>query len=118
MTKHSNTLTKLYLQGESFDHLRFSFVALFSNLQEIRFSLDGIVFKELQHATFPKLKSLKTSYQSNPEYVMKFLEINGKNLEEFHLDNTGSSNRGSNLAITKFCPNLKKVFLMFYFSSL
>ena len=40
-------------------------------------------FKELQYVTFPKLKFPKQC--PKPEYLMKFLEINGKNLKEFYI---------------------------------
>src|SRR5205814_395146 len=80
LTKHSNTITKLHLHGDS-DFLPLSFASSFSNIQEINFSfiegMDGRYFdnfKELQCVTFPKLRTLKFPYQSpKPEYVIKFL---------------------------------------------
>ena len=39
--------------------------------------------------------------------VMKFLEINGKNLEELYIGDPGY---GLSLFIVRFCPNLKKLF--------
>ena len=41
---------------------------------------------------------------------MKFLEINGKNLEEFY---SYGGNKDLNLSIAKLCPNLKKLFVIF-----
>jgi hypothetical protein len=41
--------------------------------------------------------------------LVKFLEINGKNLKEFHVNGYGSLN----LIITKYCPNLKSLYTLF-----
>src|SRR5581483_3014488 len=43
-------------------------------------------------------------------YAMKFLEVNGKNLEEVYLQ---VSNNALNLSIAMLCPNLKKLFIVF-----
>src|SRR5581483_7842122 len=68
-------------------------------------------FKELQYVVFPKLQTLKIPYECpDPKYVMKFLEVNGKNLEEFYTD---ENNNALNLSIAIFCPNLKKLFIVF-----
>jgi hypothetical protein len=116
LAKHADTLTKLYLDGDN-DNLPLSFVSLFSNLQEISFSFvdeiherDFENFKELQYTSFPKLQTLKIYYQyTEHEYLMNFLEINGKNLKEFY---TCLWNNNLNLSIAKFCPNLKKLFVI------
>jgi hypothetical protein len=94
--------------------LPLSFVSLFLNLQEIKFSSDGSFkdFRELQHITFPKLQILKIPFEHpKTEYMIKFLENNGKNLQEFYMC---ERNKAFNLSIAKYCPNLKKLFTMFY----
>ncbi|RIA80649.1 hypothetical protein C1645_838324 [Glomus cerebriforme] len=113
LTKHSNTLTKLHICC-NYD-LPLLFVTLFSNLQEIEFSssLHSYAierFKELQHVTFPKLQILKINHSFKPEYIMKFLEINGINLKEFYFDGVSSD---LNLSIAKFCLNLRNLFVNF-----
>ncbi len=68
-------------------------------------------FKKLQYVNFPKLQVLKIPIECpKPEYVMKFLENNGKNLKNLfvHADDNALS-----LSIAKFCPNLKSLFIMF-----
>ena len=90
-----------------------SFVSLFLNLQEIKFSSDGSFkdFRELQHITFPKLQILKIPFEHpKTEYMIKFLENNGKNLQEFYMC---ERNKAFNLSIAKYCPNLKKLFTIF-----
>ncbi|RIA90184.1 hypothetical protein C1645_823681 [Glomus cerebriforme] len=89
LTKHFNTLTKLHINGE-FEFIPLSFVASFSNLQEIRFLfIDGSEFEgfeTLQYVTFPKLQILNIPCQCpEPEYMMKFLENNGKNLKDIKI---------------------------------
>ncbi|RIA83775.1 hypothetical protein C1645_809073 [Glomus cerebriforme] len=124
LTKHSNTLTKLHLDNDCVDNLPVSFIALFPNLQEIKFSYTSLLFggfqfrdfEKLQNVTFPKLKYLTISYGcTKPEYVMKFLENNGKNLQEFYLEEV---DRTLNSSIAKFCPNLKKLSVSFKYSEL
>src|SRR5439155_1098714 len=64
LTKHDDTLTKLHLYSDR-DDLSLSFVALFPNLQEIKFSFvygNPEAFRELQNITFPKLEILKIPY--------------------------------------------------------
>ena len=78
LTKHSNTLTTLCIFS---DYLPSSFISSLSNLQTIILSYSWYCtdFKELQHASFPKLKILKIHYNClNPMYLVKFLEINGR----------------------------------------
>ncbi|GBC44935.2 hypothetical protein GLOIN_2v1876445 [Rhizophagus irregularis DAOM 181602=DAOM 197198] len=89
ITNHSNTLTKLHLCSD-YTNLSLSFVSLFPNLQEIVFSFlesaDFEDFKVLQFSKFPNLQILKIPYHCpKPEYVMRFLEINGKNLKNFYI---------------------------------
>ncbi|RIA88922.1 hypothetical protein C1645_739039 [Glomus cerebriforme] len=92
-----------------------SFVALFLNLQEIKFlflgeaNLEG--FEKLQYVTFPKLQILNIPCQCpKHEYLIRFLENNGKNLKEFY---TSENNNALTLSIAKLCPNLKNLFIIF-----
>ena len=86
--------------------LLLSSISSFSNLQTMILSYFSNCdsFKELQYVAFPKLQTLKIPYRCpDPKYVMyvmKFLEVNGKNLEEFYTD---ESNNALNLSIAKFC---------------
>src|SRR5207248_10500712 len=87
LIKHSNTLTKLCLYRY---RIRLLQLQSFFNLQEIEFIFDTQTqfeyFKKLQFVTFPKLQSLKFPCQCPKlEYLMKFLEINGKNLKEVYI---------------------------------
>jgi len=102
-------LTKLDINSKVY--MPWSFIAKFTNLQELEFSLyhkDHFEdFKNLQHVIFPQLQILKFLNESpNHEDLIKFLEINGKNLIEFYLSNANDS---TNLALAKFCPNLKSL---------
>ncbi|RIA90186.1 hypothetical protein C1645_823686 [Glomus cerebriforme] len=124
LTKHSNTLTKLHLNSDCIIDLPVSFIALFSNLKEIKFSYTSLIFggiqfkdfEKLQNVTFPKLKYLSIPYKcTKPGYIIKFLENNGKNLEKFYLDEV---DHALNLSIVKFCPNLKKLFIILKHSEL
>ncbi|GBC53562.2 hypothetical protein GLOIN_2v1876960 [Rhizophagus irregularis DAOM 181602=DAOM 197198] len=88
--KHSQTITKLQLYSDD-NGLPFSFVNSFTNLQKFIFSfIDGVIFedfKKLQYANFPKLEILKIPYQCpKSEYIIKFLENNGKNLKMFYVE--------------------------------
>ncbi len=70
-------------------------------------------FKNLQYVTFSQLQILKfTNGCPNQDYLTRFLEINGKNLKEFHLD---TSNHSTNLAITKYYSNLKSLYTIFQY---
>jgi len=56
-------------------------------------------FEELQHVRYSNLQILKFP----AEYpVLKFLEINGKNLKELEIRRSSS-----NLTVARFCPNLQ-----------
>src|SRR6266542_2553480 len=92
-----------------------SFLNSFANLQEIILSFEypdtfeG--FNKLQHVTFPQLHILKFQYACpDVDMLIKFLEINGKNLTEFYV---GVQDNSLNLAVAKLCPNLKKLYLIF-----
>ncbi|PKK64828.1 hypothetical protein RhiirC2_786967 [Rhizophagus irregularis] len=111
LTKHANTLTKLFLQGIS----KLSFLPKFTNLQELDLSSGFEDFKELQYVIFPYLEILKLYYGYEEfEMLIKFLENNGRNLREFNVYGCNSNN-SLNLAIAKFCPNLRSLYTQFKF---
>ena len=65
---------------------------------------------KLQYVTFSQLQDLKFECQCpRNELLIKFLENNGKNLREFYVDN--STDNSLNLAVAKFCPNIRKLFI-------
>ncbi|CAB4399826.1 unnamed protein product [Rhizophagus irregularis] len=113
ITKHSHTITKLKLYIDV-SNSSYSFVSSFPNLQELIISsFDGVFedFKKLQYVNFSKLQILKIPYKCpKPEYLMKFLENNGKNLKKFYI---GGSDKALRSSIAKFCPNLKSLFIIF-----
>ncbi|RIA97025.1 hypothetical protein C1645_856052 [Glomus cerebriforme] len=112
LNKFSLSLTKLKIDNS---YIPLSFISIFKNLQELSFFFEfkeGLEdFTQLQYVKFPNLKILRFLYEyPKAEILMKFLEINGKNLEELYIfDNDNSLN----LAIAKFCPNLKTLFTIF-----
>jgi len=107
-SKLSNTLINLEFKERFYTPL--SFLIKFTNLQELVLSLKNTeTFKILQHAIFPQLQVLSFKIHCpNHNYLTKFLENNGKNLKEFHLHLNPCSS-STNLAIAKFCPNLKSL---------
>jgi hypothetical protein len=113
ITKLPNTLIKLNLYGKNSNSL--SFISNFTNLQILQLSFQSSEnfedFDKLQHVILPKLQILKIQ-RAFPkcELLIKFLENNGKNLKEFYVKNNGYL---LNLAIAKFCPNLRKLFTIF-----
>ena len=114
LTKHSNTLIKLNI----YENTPLSFVAKFTNLQELVLSFDYSDsfedFKTLQYVTFPQLRILKFPYESpSAELLIKFLENNGKTLNEFYVRNERIDNNSLNIAVAKFCPNLRKLNITF-----
>ena len=91
-----------------------SFITIFKNLEELILSFELNPFDDffqLQYVHFSHLRVLKFLY-SMPKFEMliKFLEINGKTLTEFYV---GDYDSKLNLAIAKFCPNLKILFTIF-----
>ncbi|CAI2166496.1 9898_t:CDS:1 [Funneliformis geosporum] len=117
LLKHTRTLTKFNLCGEGY--LPMSFIASFETLKELVFrcssdggKVDSIGdFKVLQYVTFPQLTILKFFYgHPHKVFLMKFLENNGKNLEEFSVIEEDDSLK---FIIAKYCPNLKKLFIIF-----
>ena len=69
----------------------------------------------MQYAIFPQLQILIIkSALPRVGLLIKFLEINGRNLKELYLDDiVGDSDDSLNLAIIKFCTNLRKLFTGF-----
>ncbi|CAG8601256.1 5572_t:CDS:1 [Funneliformis mosseae] len=105
-TKHSNNLTKLEIRGD----FPLMFISIFTNLQELILSPFGDR-KDLQYVIIPQLKTFRFSYGfPEPEYLSKFLENNGGNLEELYLN---ASEDSLNSTIAKFCPKLKLLFTIF-----
>jgi hypothetical protein len=110
LTKFSLTLTELVLDE---CYVPLSFVAMFTNLQVLWFfNYDFDELDQLQCVHFTQLKTLKFVH-SYPEIEMLiiFLEINGKNLTEFHVSE--NPNNSLNSAIAKFCPNLRILSIIF-----
>jgi len=107
--KLPNTLTKLEIDEHRRD-LPLSFIAKFTNLQELVLSINENSFEwfeKLQHVTFPQLHLLKFKRgRPKPEYLIKFLENNGRDLEEFYVHNVDCS---LNLVVAKSCPNMKSL---------
>ncbi|CAG8520181.1 1260_t:CDS:1 [Funneliformis mosseae] len=102
----NDTLIKLRMDGSIYIPL--SFISKLSNLREIFLSSRIETFVELEYITLPNLKSLKFGYEVLPnETLFKFMENCGKNLWELDLNNTNDNSL--NLAIAKFCPNLKSL---------
>jgi hypothetical protein len=117
LVKHSNTLIKLKIYKRKYCRIeQLSFITSLTNLQELvllfRYKnyFDELNNK-LQYITFPQLKVLKfpCAYPDD-DMLIKFLENNGKNLKEFYIHNSDNS---LNLAIAKFCPNLKSLYTLF-----
>ncbi len=93
LTKLPNNLIKLEIDSGS-RYMPLSFLVKLTNLQELILSYDyrAESFKELQHAIFPQLRILKFKRQfPNLEYLIKFLENNGRNLKEIYLAKTNNS---------------------------
>ncbi|PKC58276.1 hypothetical protein RhiirA1_471214, partial [Rhizophagus irregularis] len=62
-------------------------------------------FKKLQFINFSKLQNLKIPYQCpKPDYMKKFLEINGKNLKKFY---SGENDKTLNIFIN--CQYLESI---------
>jgi hypothetical protein len=114
ITKHSNTITNLFIQGKDCGSILF--ISKFKNLKQLNLSFeynDPIIkdFNELQYINFTHLQILKFDYACpKVESLITFLEINGNNLKELYLY---KCNNLLNLSIAKFCPNLKSLFTIF-----
>ncbi|CAB4393069.1 unnamed protein product [Rhizophagus irregularis] len=85
-TKHSNTLIELFLFG-------ISLPSIFTRI------------------IFSNLRFLKLVLSINVDTLIKFLVINGKNLEELSVFDC--NNNSLNLAIANYCPNLKSLYVNF-----
>jgi hypothetical protein len=115
LTKLPSSLIKLGLYG-GVHYIPSSFMGKFSNLQELELSYDRFEdfsdpfedFTELQHVTFSQLQVLKFEIACpRIELLIKFLENNGKSLKEFHVEDLDKSLNSLNLAVAKYCPNIK-----------
>src|SRR6266542_5024791 len=121
--KLPNTLIKLNLDVGS-HNFPLSFIINFKFLQELQllFNIDEnyIDFKDLQYVNFPQLQTLKIrNLYSKVNLLIKFLEINGRNLKELCLgDFAGYSDNSLNLVIAKFCTNLRKLSTGFKYDEL
>ncbi len=70
-------------------------------------------FEKLQYAIFPQLHTLKFMRGfPEDEELTKFLENNGRSLEKLYFEDSylNDSLNFLNLAIAKFCPNLKSLY--------
>ncbi|PKY18218.1 hypothetical protein RhiirB3_430995 [Rhizophagus irregularis] len=116
-----HSLTKLYpdnlIKFELYGGKHFiplSFISKFLNLQELVLSFDYNYaiegFKNLHNVKFNNLQILKFEYAYPKFELIKFLEINGKNLREFYIGNNDDT---LNLSISEFCPNIRKIFTIF-----
>ncbi len=109
-----NTLIKLDFDGK-YKYFPLSFISNLRNLQELQlsFGYDECFkdFEKLQYVILPQLQILKIQFAyPRTELLIKFLEINGRNLKELYLgDIKGNSDDLLNLAIAKFCTNLRKL---------
>ncbi|RIA99725.1 hypothetical protein C1645_746535, partial [Glomus cerebriforme] len=120
LLKLPNTLIKLELRDGY--HIPLSFISKLTNLKELVISIEYDAsedfihpfndFNELQYVTFSQLQILKFPFSCpRYEYLIKFLEINGKYLKEFHVSD--HCDNSLNLSISKFCPNLKSLCTQF-----
>jgi hypothetical protein len=113
-TKLPNNLLRLKIHTlYKYCRISLSFIAKFSNLQELELSFryveNFVDFKKLQYIIFPQLQILTLKYSCpRYEFLIKFLENNGKNLKVLYLG-CYSDDNSLNLAIAKFCPKLKKL---------
>ncbi|GBC00284.1 hypothetical protein RclHR1_00380052 [Rhizophagus clarus] len=126
VTMHSDTLTKLSIKSVE-NHWPISFIKDFKNLRELDISLiylskydeyaDFGHFEDLQHFIFPYLKRFNINLPAKVEpIVVKFLENNGENLEEFQCKSKckNNSTKAVNFAVNKHCPRLKSLHTTFY----
>ncbi|CAI2172749.1 1752_t:CDS:1 [Funneliformis geosporum] len=113
LTRHYGTLTKLCIHSNS--DVPLSFVSYFINLQEliisIRIPFEG--FNGLKFARFTKLRIFKIPHEvPKLEMLIKFLENNGINLDEFSTS-VVYPDKSLNQSLVRFCPNLKKLSINF-----
>ncbi|GBB84824.1 hypothetical protein RclHR1_01140013 [Rhizophagus clarus] len=108
ITKLPNTLIKLNLCKYN-RVLSLLFITKFLNLQELEFEIRNsfIDFDKLSYVIFPHLQILNFKIsRPNSKSLTRFLENNGRNLKEFCTYETDNT---INLAISKFCINLRKL---------
>ncbi|PKY13550.1 hypothetical protein RhiirB3_465480 [Rhizophagus irregularis] len=112
LVKSSLTLTKLRIHSS--DACMASFISMFMNLQKLVLISESKDFfddfDQLQHINFPHLRTLKFPYsvpKAGP--LLNFLEINGKYLNKYYVCDCYESMK---LAIAKFCPNLKGLYVI------
>ncbi|CAB4382243.1 unnamed protein product [Rhizophagus irregularis] len=115
MSKVPKTLIKLRIHSSIYYTPSLTFIANFSNLQELELSFDFeeyfVDFKKLQYVIFSQLQVLKICHTlPSNGLLIKFLENNGKNLKEIYIGEIERCNDNLlNLAISKFCPMLRKL---------
>jgi hypothetical protein len=117
LVKSSLTITKLEIDTND---VSLSFISMFINLQELILDLDPENpkaedtfegFDQLQYVKFPQLKVFELNcFCPKSEMLIKFLEINGKNLIRF---DGFYDCKTKNLTLAKFCPNLKNLSITF-----
>ncbi|CAI2168493.1 3353_t:CDS:1 [Funneliformis geosporum] len=104
---HRNTITIVNLSFKGYKS-SIRFLRNFQNLTELTLCTFHDYFddfNELQHVYFPHLRFLSLRFIiPKEECLMKFFEINGKNLETLEID---SNNDELDFAIPRFCPKLK-----------
>ncbi|PKY50260.1 hypothetical protein RhiirA4_466644 [Rhizophagus irregularis] len=116
MSKVPKTLIRLGIDSRIYYTPSLSFIANFSNLQELKLSLKKYIvgFEKLQYVIFSQLQVLKirNAFPSDG-LLIKFFENNGKNLKEIYIGESECCNDKLfnllNLAISKFCPMLRKL---------
>ncbi|RIA99297.1 hypothetical protein C1645_811528 [Glomus cerebriforme] len=112
--KKINTLTNLIFCGKD-NSVPMSFISSYSNLQLLNLTFFNESafkdFKNLQNIIFSNLKVLKIPFEGpKPEILLQFLKNNGNNINELNIDGINHLVKSS---ISKFCPNLKKLFIIF-----
>jgi len=117
ITKLPNTLIKLDLFGKDNCTIPLSFIAKFTNLQEIGLGFgfyNNNCFEKLQYAIFPQLHTLKfmRDYPKDKK-LAKFIENNGRSLEKLYFEDCYKTSILLNSAIAKFCSNLKSLYTTF-----
>ncbi|CAB4383860.1 unnamed protein product [Rhizophagus irregularis] len=90
LEKLPDTLDNLLICGRN-HYMSLSFIAKLTNLKELRlafFNNDCFEdFKKLQYITFSQLQLLKfIEVSPRNDYLIKFLENNGRNLKEFYIN--------------------------------